>query len=145
MPSEVCLGRLLCRNVRPSHDAGLEHRVLATCIVAEEISYESSSMGGVYGSLRPRGVLAPAGHGAANQPVVDLRAVLWPVEQHVARIEDRRHPSTSSGAAVPARSPAEFLSCRHHGAHPHHLRRGELGNVIVSAHLQIDPFGADAR
>lgn len=30
------------------HGAGLAHPMLATCIVAEEISYESSSMGGVY-------------------------------------------------------------------------------------------------
>jgi alkylation response protein AidB-like acyl-CoA dehydrogenase len=30
------------------HGAGLTHRMLATCIVAEEIGYESSSMGGVY-------------------------------------------------------------------------------------------------
>jgi alkylation response protein AidB-like acyl-CoA dehydrogenase len=30
------------------HGAGLAHPMLATCIVAEEIAYESSSMGGVY-------------------------------------------------------------------------------------------------
>ncbi|GAY15814.1 acyl-CoA dehydrogenase family protein [Mycobacterium sp. shizuoka-1] len=30
------------------HGAGLEHRILATCIVAEEIAYESSSLAGVY-------------------------------------------------------------------------------------------------
>ena len=30
------------------HGAGLTHPMLATCIVAEEIAYESSSMGGVY-------------------------------------------------------------------------------------------------
>jgi alkylation response protein AidB-like acyl-CoA dehydrogenase len=30
------------------HGAGLEHPILATCIVTEEIAYESSSMAGVY-------------------------------------------------------------------------------------------------
>jgi alkylation response protein AidB-like acyl-CoA dehydrogenase len=30
------------------HGAGLEHRMLATCLVTEEIAYESSSMAGVY-------------------------------------------------------------------------------------------------
>jgi alkylation response protein AidB-like acyl-CoA dehydrogenase len=30
------------------HGAGLEHRILATCLVTEEIAYESSSMAGVY-------------------------------------------------------------------------------------------------
>jgi alkylation response protein AidB-like acyl-CoA dehydrogenase len=30
------------------HGAGLEHPILATCLVTEEIAYESSSMAGVY-------------------------------------------------------------------------------------------------
>ena len=40
--------RMLRRSVPEPHGAGLEHPMLATCIVTEEIAYESSTMAGVY-------------------------------------------------------------------------------------------------